>query len=159
MGAGASLPILAVLVRKSLLWHAIDQRHQIHELLRQYAQDHLAQASPTHVASTRDLHSSYFIAFLSNRNAAMNGGRKREATAEIGAGLENVRTAWHWAVERGQIASLASAANALYVFCQFRSRYLDGIRLFELAVERLDDRCLAEAPHAALHFDTRPRLT
>jgi predicted ATPase/DNA-binding NarL/FixJ family response regulator len=148
--ASSSLPILAALVRKSLLQVKPDVRYQIHELLRQYAEERLLSASSEEIIHARDRHAAYYLTFLSERGAAMNGGRQLQAAAEIAAELDNVRAAWHWAVERRKIADLARATNALYIFYQFRSRYLEGAQLWEPAVQALDDATLAAHPRAAL---------
>jgi predicted ATPase/DNA-binding CsgD family transcriptional regulator len=148
--AGATLPILAALVRKSLLHLEPDQRYQIHELLRQYAEERLAFSSSSELIHTRERHAAYYLTFLSECDAAMNGGRQLQATAEIATELDNMRAAWRWAVERWNIAALVGAANALYLFCQFRSRYLEGAQLWERAVQGLSDETLVVYPDAAL---------
>jgi hypothetical protein len=108
-----------------------DGRYKIHELLRQYGVDLLAEAVPEAVTQTSERHSAYYITFLRGHSAGMNSGQQLRAVAEIGAELDNVRTAWHWAVEHRNIPGLAGAANSLVLFCQFRSRYLDGARLLD----------------------------
>jgi ATP/maltotriose-dependent transcriptional regulator MalT len=80
----------------------------------------------------------------------MNGGRQLQAAAEIAAELDNVRAAWLWAIECRNIAGIVAAANALYIFYQFRGRYLEGIQLWERAAQGLDDAALAEYPDTAL---------
>jgi predicted ATPase/DNA-binding CsgD family transcriptional regulator len=146
--ATAALPVLAALVNKSLLQVAPDGRYQFHALLRQYAAERLAGSAAA--AQMRDRHAAYYLAFLQERNAAMNGGRQLQATAEIAAELDNVRAAWQWAVERGHVAALVGATNALYLFWQFRSRYGEGVQLLEPAVQRLEEGTLAEQPGATL---------
>jgi DNA-binding CsgD family transcriptional regulator len=148
--AGASLLLLAKLVRKSLLHAEPDGRYQIHELLRQYAAERLAQAVPEDVTRTYDLHSVYYTGFLRARNAQMNGGRQWQATAEVAAELDNIRSAWRWAITRQNIEATIAGANPLYLFCQFRSRYREGIELFEAAVQSLDDEQLAAHPGATI---------
>jgi predicted ATPase/DNA-binding CsgD family transcriptional regulator len=148
--AGASLPILATLVRKSLLRLEADGRYQIHELLRQYAEEQLNHASSEDLIHTRHQHAAYYLTFLSDRDADMNGGRQLQATTEIAAELDNVRAAWLWAVERRDISGLVRATNALYMFYQFRSRYVEGAQLWERAVQGLSDKSLAAHPDAVL---------
>lgn len=148
--AGAALPILASLARQSLLTLASDGRYQIHELLRQYADERLAHTSSEAAFQTHDRHCIYYTTFLRDRNAAINSGQQLHAIAEIAAELDNVRAAWQWAIERRNIAALVDAANALFLFCQFRSRYLEGIQLFEQAVRILDDAALAAHSGAPL---------
>jgi tetratricopeptide (TPR) repeat protein len=148
--AGATLPILAALVRKSLLHRESDGRYQIHELLRQYVEERLAQASSEELVRTGDRHCAYYLTFLRDHDAAMSGARQVPATAELAAELGNLRAAWLWAVERRNIAAMVGAANAFYLFCQFRSRYLEGAQLWERAVHGLSDEMLAMHPDAAL---------
>jgi predicted ATPase/DNA-binding CsgD family transcriptional regulator len=135
--AGASLDTLAALLDRGFLRQEPGGRYHMHALLWQYASEHL-RASPGEFSRTRDRHAGYFAGFLHARDAAMNGGRQREATAEIADELANVRAAWDWAVDRGQAAHLAQAADALYLFYQFRGRYQEGVDAFNRAVDALD---------------------
>ena len=63
--ARATLQILTSLVDKSLLRWEPDGRYQIHELLRQYAAEHLV-LSPNDIAQVYDRHCAYYANFLSN---------------------------------------------------------------------------------------------
>jgi predicted ATPase/DNA-binding CsgD family transcriptional regulator len=148
--AGATLPVLSALIRKSLLRLAPDGRYQLHELVRQYAEERLALAPAGDANATFERHRVYFLAFLRDRSEGMNGGRQLQAAGEIALELENIRVAWRRAVERRDIAALAGAANALYLFYQFRGRYLEGVELFEQAVQRLDAASLAAQPGASV---------
>ncbi len=67
--AGASLSGLLRLVDKSLLRREASGRYAIHELLRQYAEEQLAQTSSEEIANTRELHCTYYMAFLADRSA------------------------------------------------------------------------------------------
>lgn len=148
--AGASLFVLSTLLDKSLLRREASGRYAIHELLRQYAEEKLAHASSEDVASIRDRHCAYYMSFLAERKADISGGRQIETSAEIAAELENVRAAWQWAVAREKTAEIAEAAFALYYFCQFGNRYLEGAQMFEQAVQILDDDTLSAQPQATL---------
>jgi predicted ATPase len=134
--AGASLSILAALLDRSLLRREPTGRYQIHELLRQYAGEQLARA-PDEEAEVRARHGRYVAAFLEERAEGLRGGRQREALAEIAADIENIRLFWEWALAQRQAASLALAVEPLNQFYDFRGRYLEGIRAFELAIEVL----------------------
>ncbi len=134
--AGASLVSLSALIDKSLLRWERDGRYQIHELLRQYAAEQLAQ-SPEDVAHVYDAHCSYYAGFLHERAGSVMGGRQRETLLEIEAELDNIRAAWQWAVAQVKVDEIRQAAEALYVFYDFRGRYLEGINAFEEARRRL----------------------
>ncbi len=135
--AGASLATLSTLVDKSLLQAEPDGRYQLHELLRQYAAEHLVQ-SPEAIARVYDWHCAYYADFLQQRAKALDGSGQREAIEDIAAELENIRAAWQWAVHQARTDDLQKAAYTFYHFCDFQSRYQEGADAFEKAVQSLD---------------------
>ncbi len=130
---GAALPLLAALVDKSLLRRDGHGRYQLHELLRQYAADHLT-ADPAVFNSTADRHADYYTRFLGDRFAELAGGAQEKSLAEISADLDNVRAAWQWAAARGEVAALEYAATGLHTFYQFRGRFQEGAEAFAQAI-------------------------
>ncbi len=151
---GASLSHLATLVDKSLVRLDPDGRYQIHELLRQYAERQLV-ARPDEAARARQAHSDYYLAFVIERDEAVSEGRDAVRTAELAAELENIRLAWHYAVEHGSVERLGRAINTLGNFYLYRGPVEDGIALLEPAIRSLRrvppsetrDRLLADALH------------
>jgi predicted ATPase len=134
--AGASLTTLTGLTDKSFLRWAPDGRYYMHELLRQYAAEQLV-LSPEDVAQAYDAHCAFYTDFLNKRLEDLQGGRQREAVAEIAAELENIRAAWQWAVELANVAAIEKSREALGLFFQFQGRYLEATRALEKAVECL----------------------
>ena len=67
--AGASLLNLASLVESSLLQAMQDERYQMHELLRQFAEEKLAQDAQEENA-TRTQHSVYYLDYVSGAAGA-----------------------------------------------------------------------------------------
>jgi predicted ATPase/DNA-binding CsgD family transcriptional regulator len=134
---GASLALLAGLVDKSLLRWEAGGRYQIHDLLRQYGQEKLG-AKPDELTQARDAHCRYYTDFLSARHGDMSGGRQREATAEIEAEIDNIRSAWQWALESYNVEAILRSMQSLGWFNQFRSRYREGSALVEQAVRTLE---------------------
>ncbi|HMQ35873.1 MAG TPA: hypothetical protein PKD53_34530, partial [Chloroflexaceae bacterium] len=141
--AGASLPVLAGLADKSLLRVERGGRYQIHELLRQLAEERL-DAEPEAAAATRRAHSAYFLDFLAERDDAVSFGRDPAPIAEIVAELENVRLAWRHAVEAGDVAGIGRGITSLANLYLYRGPYAEGVAACELAVARLR----AEPPSA-----------
>lgn len=142
--AGASLTTLTLLTDKSLLRWNPDGRYHMHELLRQYAAEQLV-LSPEDVAQAYDAHCAFYADFLNKRLGDLRGGRQREAFAEIAAELENVRAAWQWAVELANMAAIEKSREALGLVFQFQSRYLEGARALEKAVESLQRQEITES--------------
>ncbi|MDQ4077268.1 MAG: tetratricopeptide repeat protein, partial [Chloroflexota bacterium] len=147
--ANASLPILTALVDKSLLRWEPSGRYHLHELLRQYAQEHLEQ-SPEEVAIVCDRHCAYYADFLGKWHADLKGGRQRVAAQAIAAELENIRIAWNWAVQHTRVDAIQQAADTLHYFYQFQSRYQEGVRAMASAAQALDKRELSGQEAATL---------
>lgn len=134
--AGAVLPDLSALVRKSLLHPPSGGRYDIHELLRQYGQGKLT-ADPAEAQQTRERHSAYFLGLLAQREADMKGRDQDRALAEIAADLENIRTAWDWATEQPRPDLIAPALTAFWLFYEERGRYSEAEAHLRHAVEAL----------------------
>jgi predicted ATPase/DNA-binding NarL/FixJ family response regulator len=128
--AGATLPLLSSLVDKSLVRREADGRFHLHELLRQYAEEHL-RAAPEEAARTYAAHRDFYLAFVAARFAPITGGAQREATAEIAAELDNIRVAWRGAVAAGDVEALGRVAHPLTLFFDFRARYREGMAMLE----------------------------
>ena len=135
----ASLPTLSSLVDKSLLRREADGRYQVHEQLRQYAQEKLEE-SPEESQRIHDAHSTYYAAFLSRLENDIKGGGQQAAVETITPEIENVRRAWRWAARTTHAANLNQAMYTLANFYDFRGRYIDAMQLFEEA-----ERCLEVA--------------
>jgi predicted ATPase/transcriptional regulator with XRE-family HTH domain len=138
--AGASSPLLAALVDKSLLRRAADaagaSRFDLHEMLRQYALDKL-RADPETEAGARDRHCTYYARQLSEREAALPGGAMFAAWTEVAADVENVRAAWAWAVHRCDYQAFVQMGQSLYVICEVRGLFEEGLALFLKAAEAI----------------------
>ena len=94
--SGASLLLLAGLVNKSLLSHDPDSgRLEVHELLRQYAQEQLGE-KPVANLSAQEAHAAFYAEFMQQRWQHLKSDRQMQALEEIEADIENVRAAWRY---------------------------------------------------------------
>lgn len=131
----ASLPLLAGLVDKSLLrYDKVEDRYQIHELLRQYAADKLAGHAAAE-AQVRAAHSEYYCHWMPEREADLKGDRYQATLAEIETDIENVRTAWNWAVANCKIDHIETAADSLGRIYELLGRYQEGEQAIHEAVK------------------------
>ncbi len=146
--AGATVGVLAALVDQSLLQRQPSGRYHIHELLRQYAEQRLAQ-SPQAASEARHRHAAYYLAFLQRRTDAILGPGQREAAEEIGAEIDNIRAAWHWAVQHGQVEAIDGAVEPISMFCHINGQYREAAHLFEEALRSLDTADTAHQPVCA----------
>ena len=135
--ASATLQVLSSLVAKSLLWREASGRYQLHELLRQFAEERLDE-SPEDSLAACDSHCGYYSRFMEQRTMAALGREQSVALSEIGREMENVRAAWRWAIEHSKVVRIGQAARAMFFFCQFKSRYREGADAFERAAQSLD---------------------
>ena len=115
----ASLPMLAALANKSLLSAAEGGRYEVHQLVGQYAGEKLSQAPPEE-ASMRDRHAAYYLAIVREQMNDLASSHLQTALTQIQQNLENVRAAWAWVVEHGQISLVSSTLEGLCRFYELK---------------------------------------
>ena len=98
---GASLPVLAGLVDKSLLRRSAAGRYAIHELLHSYANEKLAEEKDNE--RVHDAHCRYFAELLARHQTQLQSEDVTSALSALGAERENVRAAWNWAVSHRRV--------------------------------------------------------
>ncbi len=134
--AGASLSSLSTLADKSLLYRDPIGRYQVHELLRQYAAQHLADA-PADETRSHDRHCGYYAAQLKADLQRIFDGHQLEVTRSIEAEIGNIRAAWSWALANSQIDFIDAAVPALWPYYQYRCHYLEGASVLAKALDSL----------------------
>ena len=136
--SGASLGDLMKLVNKSLLQGGQPARYDMHELLRQYAAEKLAQG-PDGGAAVRDCHAAYYAAFAQQQAADLKSTHQQEALAELETDMGNIRAAWTWLVDHQQAAGITQMIEGLGHFYQWRGRYREGEQDCRVAAAKLAD--------------------
>lgn len=134
--AGAGLRTLMGLVNKSLIRRSPAGRYEVHELLRQYAEARLSE-SATERDAAHAAHSAYFLRWLDcdDEKGKVSGPSYIRLLAEIGSELDNMLTAWNWAVEHHEYGIVGRSFHNLWMYCFARERYIDGVRAFTKAVD------------------------
>jgi predicted ATPase/class 3 adenylate cyclase len=133
---GASLKTLASLVNKSLLRRDPTGRYDIHELLRQYAEQQL-EALPPERANAHHQHCLYYADFMERQWPHLRSRRVKEAKDEIEIDFENVRTAWRRMTQNNKVAEIRKVEKSLLEFLDVHSWHQEGVELFGQAVEAL----------------------
>lgn len=136
--AGATLPILANLIDKSLLRKSqtMPTRYTMHELVRQYAADRLA-ADPPAVAALVDAHAAYYHQLVKDAEQLIWGANIGEAVNRLEADNDNVRAALtHYLAhptggERG-----LQMAGLLWRFWEIRGYITEGRNWLEQVLQR-----------------------
>jgi predicted ATPase/DNA-binding CsgD family transcriptional regulator len=128
--SGASLQQLMGLVNKSFLSHDPDSgRLEVHELLRQYAQEKL-QENPQTCLSAQEAHAAFFAEFMLERWQRLKGDRQQIALIEIETDIENVRTAWRYYLDQNNSPQTLKFIKGLWMVCWIRGWNLVGMQLF-----------------------------
>ena len=135
--ADASRHTLVGLVDKSWLRYSSESgRYDIHELLRQFAQECLEDSGDV-AYETHQRHCHYYMQLLRDIWPRLAGAQFAEASAEIETELENIRSAWVWAVYNHQFDALNGTLQSLWFFYDRGSRFQEGEHVFAKAAARL----------------------
>ena len=137
--SGATLPLLASLVSKSLVRRTEAGRYDLHEVIRQYAALHLDQ-NPARQIETRDAHCEYYLNFASDNETKLKSAAQQSAMRDMTLELDNLRSAWDWGIKRKKFDSLGGAVRAFGWFYEVSSMIRDGIDQLELLVVALNSK-------------------
>ncbi|EFH84017.1 LuxR C-terminal-related transcriptional regulator [Ktedonobacter racemifer] len=132
--AGASLDTLAGLIDQSMIRLNAAGRYEIHELLRQYGAEQLEAAGQTE--AVQQAYVAYYLGQLYRLEQDIKSHQQIAALDIIAADFEDVRHAWHLAIQLRQLAALSQAVESLHWFADMRSRYHEVVPLLQAALEQ-----------------------
>ncbi|MBU1878291.1 MAG: tetratricopeptide repeat protein, partial [Chloroflexi bacterium] len=138
--AGATPPDLTALADRSLLHQPATGRYQMSESVRQFAAEKLAALAQEHVVdipALRDRHSTFYLGFVAQHQAALHGREPHQAVAEILREAQNIRRAWSWAVSQGQFTLIHRGLRSMSRLIRLSGLCLEGEMIFAQAVEQL----------------------
>lgn len=131
---GAPLAVLQGLLTKSLIQRdPASGRFQLHEMVRQFAADRLADSGDEETA--RQDHAQYYCRWLAAQEDALTGLDQVEGFNLIEADFANIRAAWTFAAAGRDAALIDAALDPLLLFA--------GLRMGLYAVRPLLDEALA----------------
>lgn len=113
---GASLAQLSALRDKSLLWKTAAGSYDMHNLLRQFALEKLAQTGEEERDALYARFSQHYIDRLLEREMGFWGTRMLQVRDDIRAEMENLRTAVDWACLHWEATRFRKALIALMFF-------------------------------------------
>lgn len=134
--ADAPCEVLAALVNKNLLQSADFKRFKMHEIIRQFAQQKAWTSGI--LANFAILHSNYYLKLLEGMAYQNPYFYSEDALDQIDVDYENFKKAWNFAVESGQHQQLGPSIEPLYYFFNVRSRFQEGIEIFQFALCKAD---------------------
>ena len=144
----ATLDLLDALVRKSLLTAnrtSTQTRFSMLETIRQFAEEQLVTSGQS--AAARSAHSRYFAEREPDVMALWDGPRNREAYELFSLELANLRTAFRWATDTGDLDTAATIAT-MSTFLGLRVQQHEPIAWAEELIE----------PARAVDFPRLPQL-
>jgi predicted ATPase/DNA-binding SARP family transcriptional activator len=153
--SGALLRDLRALVDKSLLQPVPGGRYEVHELLRQYAAEKLGANRELEFAA-RNRHCAHYADALQGWAVDLKSSRSPTALVEIEGEMENVRAAWNWSVQRGDLERLDQAIEGLCLYHLLRRRPHDGEALCQSAADQLAASHPVCGRFASAILDKRP---
>jgi DNA-binding SARP family transcriptional activator/predicted ATPase len=123
--AGVTLHELKALTDTSMVEPRHGARYAIHELLRYYAAEKLAQ-TPDLEEAVRDGHCAYYATLLQGYAKHLKSPRRRTVLGDIGQAFDNARAAWDWAIKRRYAKQVGQAVDGLGHFFEWHGRYAEG---------------------------------
>jgi predicted ATPase/transcriptional regulator with XRE-family HTH domain len=133
--AGATLPLLASLVAKSLVHRTENGRYDLHEVIRQYALIHLDD-HPLNL-ETYERHCEYYLTYVGDRENLLKSVSQQEVTRQLTEEIDNINAAWAWAIDHENFALLSQAGRAFGWYFEIAGLYSEGIEQIELLVHAL----------------------
>ncbi len=133
--AAVTLPQLSLLVDRSLVQRIAVGRYNLHNIIRQYANEHL-QADPDDSLATAQQHSDYFLQWLADQDQLIRGAQQKEAITAVAADLANIRAAGEWGVAHQSFDLVCRASFPLFYFYELKGLLKSGEVTFRLAAER-----------------------
>ncbi|MEZ4675961.1 MAG: tetratricopeptide repeat protein [Caldilineaceae bacterium] len=132
---GATLATLSMLIDKSLLRRTAEGRFVIHELLRQFASEKLAQ-DEAEAASVCTHHANYYLTLLAHWELAFLTHARMTAFTALLPELDNIRAAWDWAVQQQDWDGIAQGVQTLYtLYLEIINNFGEGIQRFGQAIQ------------------------
>jgi DNA-binding SARP family transcriptional activator/predicted ATPase len=134
--SGAGLPLLSALMDHSLLRRLPGGRFELHEVLRQYAQEKLA-AEPGEAILIADSHAVYYLDLLTRIAEQLKGHGQITALEVLRREDENIRAAWRHALQQRDLSRLLQAAPALFLYDEMGNQKRLAIELLTTTRETL----------------------
>jgi predicted ATPase len=136
--AGASLQTLMKLLNKSMLRRDVNTgRYEIHELLRQYAEEKLALNEA--VGLSRDAHARYFLELVESAAPNLRLAKQEYWYTQLEAERENVAFALNWTLEQKLAELHTRMVVALRDFWYYQGYHTEAINWYQRSISLIDN--------------------
>ena len=133
---GASLHTLSALTEKSLVCASPLGRYDLHELLRQFAEEKLREADE--FAATQDRHLDYFVTWAEEANRRLRGAEQMRWYQPIETEHDNLRAVLRWGTSGQRAETGLRLANSLWWFWFRRGYWHEGFAWLQVGIERIE---------------------
>jgi predicted ATPase/DNA-binding SARP family transcriptional activator len=130
--------LLSSLVDKSLLQVTPSGRYEQHSLVRQYAEERLAE-SPGENEQAQERHGRYYALRLLEWGERLKSAKQAQALAEMDEEVENVRTAWRWVIAGRRWIKIGQSLTGMILFYRAHGWWLEGEAAMGWAVAVLSE--------------------
>ncbi|MEX2501836.1 MAG: hypothetical protein WD336_05640 [Trueperaceae bacterium] len=121
----------------SLLTLSDDGRYHRHPFLYGYSEEKLA-ADPRERADARARHGRYVLDLVAATYPLIMGGDEAvDGFERLRQEEANIRVAWTWALEHGEIERLLRAISCIAAYAEYRARYHYGYELSDRVVKEI----------------------
>lgn len=137
--AGATLPILASLIDKSLLRksQSTPTRYTMHELVRQYAADRLYAAPEMAETTVDNIYAAYYYQLVREAEEQIWGAQIAEAVNRLEAENDNLRVVLdHYLTDPAGVERSLELTGLLWRFWDIRGYITEGRTWLERALQR-----------------------
>ncbi len=121
------------LLNKSVIQRDQDGYYQIHELMRQYAEEKLAEDPEEH-QHVQDLHADYFCSLMAQHGQRVLAG-EHHLIAPV---YENIREALIWSIARKKVSNFRISVVGLLFYYGYRGTIDDGANLMVTLIKELE---------------------
>ena len=139
LGSGLDIDTLASLVDKSLVRSddgGPSQRFTMLLMIKEYAAERLAR-SPEQEQAVRRAHAVYFSDFSRRLEDRLRGEERQSALEDLAGEIGNLRTAWRYWVEHGDVEQLFHLIDGLWALHEANGWYHAAIELASDALQVL----------------------
>jgi predicted ATPase/DNA-binding SARP family transcriptional activator/Tfp pilus assembly protein PilF len=132
--AGTSLAVLAALADQALLRTVAEGRFELHELLRQYAEERLRELGGQ-AAQTEACHTRFFVDLVARAHEELHGARQQDWIARLAADHDNLRAVLRRAQAAGDVRILLQLVAGIWQFWNFRGYRSEGRAWLRVALD------------------------
>ncbi len=133
----ASVDDLTRLANLSLLRHDAHGRYKLHAVIRQYTHGKLIELGL--MAEVQKNLVEFYMEYLLSRTEKIRSNIQKDILDEIQMEIRNFKQAWRWMIENQHCESIDVFLEPFYQFFIIRSRYQEGLDLFEPAIHLLKE--------------------